>query len=327
MNQLTPKLKVARILIEEKKIDDAIESREQMVIQEEQDNSAREDGALSKSIKTEQSIIKKDSDDNELSVKTTKKESDVFSKVTASLKKAGVVTMAVGKAALEVWGDSGNRKIDLPNPYLIASSFGVGLGSSIINSLANLFKHNKVVAIQSEEELVNYINAMNNRWITDGRQWYVFHPKKERENFLIESQNFYEYIEQEQYDEIVDYIFDHCPVKSIKIDREELSEFKASGKGVVKGAFIEAEAGYELVKGNYYTWNSPHGVANKKNRTEYLWLEKHFMESVAQLTEEGSFSYTYNRDFTFGITVKEARILGLDISKHKKYQYKIEIKC
>ncbi len=218
----------------------------------------------------------------------------------------------------------------LPSPTLIAptAALGLSLSEAAIKSLKNLYDHNKLKHICTEEELSHYKNAMNFGWVKNGSQWYILHPKREMENVLIEAQNFYEYIENEQRGEIINYIFSHCPVKSIKIDKEEASAFKASGKGFVQGANISAGVGYSLVKGNYYNWSSPNGVSNTvESKNEYLWLEKSFMDSVARLSDGGNFSDTYHYDFTFGLAAKEAKTIGLDIKKHKNYNYRIEIQC
>ncbi len=201
------------------------------------------------------------------------------------------------------------------------------LGIVVATTIQKLMENKCVDIIKNNEELSKYINAGGNTWVTNGKQSYVCHPKISKNNVLIEAQNFYDTIEEEEKSELINFIFSHCPAKSVKIDREENTEIKAKGKAKVELANAEAGINYSKAYGNYYSWNSPVGPKQTEPKDEYLWLDNSIMDSICQLSEGASFSQVYERDFTFGFTAKEAKSVGLDVSKCKKYYYKMQIEC
>lgn len=84
--------------------------------------------------------------------------------------------------------------------------------------LKRLIEENRFNIINSPEELKQYTNATGNTWVVCDkkfrrRQYYIRHPKKQSSNILIEANAFYDYIEKEQKDELIDFIFSHCPAK------------------------------------------------------------------------------------------------------------------
>ena len=61
--------------------------------------------------------------------------------------------------------------------------------------------------------------------------------------------------------------------------------------------------------------------------SQYVWLDNSIMRSISALDEGGSVTQSYESDFTFGMSVGEAKTIGLDISKYKKYTYSIYVEC
>lgn len=186
--------------------------------------------------------------------------------------------------------------------------------------------------IRSKEELSEFENANGNAWILDDRtlaqrQYYIRHPKLKSRRLLIESKDFQSYIEEEQKDELLDFIFSHCSPKSIVIDRvsEKITEGKA--KGNIKTVNLDSGVDFRSKQGNYYNFQNPNGAPRKAPRESYLWLEPSLMRSIEALTAGAKLTQTYERDFTFGLTAGEAKTLGLSIEEHKKYLYKITIEC
>ena len=186
--------------------------------------------------------------------------------------------------------------------------------------------------IRSQEELSEFENANGNAWISDDktlaqRQYYIRHPKLKNRRLLIESKDFQSYIEEEQKDELLDFIFSHCSPKSIIIDRVAEKSTEGKIKGNIKAVKPEAGVDFRSKQGNYYNFQNPNGAPRKAPRDSYLWLEPSLMRSIEALTEGAKLTQTYERDFTFGLTAGEAKTLGLSVEEHKKYLYKITIEC
>lgn len=119
----------------------------------------------------------------------------------------------------------------------------------------------------------------------------------------------------------------HCPAKGIRIDRTEVVEAGGNAKGNIKGADLLGNLDYGQVKGNYYSYSNPNGTIKETSRDDYFWIDKSLMRSIDSLTEQGSINQTYKYDFTFGLSIAEAKTIGLDINMHKKFSYTIYIEC
>ena len=133
--------------------------------------------------------------------------------------------------------------------------------------------------IRSQEELSEFENANGNAWISDDktlaqRQYYIRHPKLKNRRLLIESKDFQSYIEEEQKDELLDFIFSHCSPKSIIIDRVAEKSTEGKIKGNIKAVKPEAGVDFRSKQGNYYNFQNPNGAPRKAPRDSYLWLER-----------------------------------------------------
>lgn len=218
-----------------------------------------------------------------------------------------------------------------PHAYLTTVAGLKALGADGV-SLRRLIDEKRFNIIRTKEELAEYENANGNEWIINEKklkqkQYYIRHPKKLNRNILIEAKSFYNYIEEEQKDELVDFILSHCPVKMIQINRTEISETSGNTKIMAKGADLSGSINTNYMDGNYYSCNLPNGTPKIMPRDEYLWIDKSIMRSISALTEGASLTQTYESDFTFGLSLNEAKTIGLDLNKRKKYNYVIHIEC
>ena len=214
-------------------------------------------------------------------------------------------------------------------PVGVVAALAANVGAS---ALDRFVKENRFYVIETTTELAKYENALGNEWITNQKalkqkQYYIRHPKKSQQNILIEANDFYNYIEEEQKDELIEFIMAHCPAKVIQIDRAECVEVGGNASGKIKGADLSGGANYGKTKGNYFSLVNPNGVPRVAARENYFWIDKSIMRSIASLTEGASITQSYQSDFTFGLNVSEAKTIGLDMSMHKKFSYTIHIEC
>lgn len=199
-------------------------------------------------------------------------------------------------------------------------------------SLKRIIEEKRFNIIKTEEELKLYENANGNSWVINEktlkkRQYYIRHPKKNNQNILIEAQSFYDYIEKEQKKELIEFIMSSCPVKNIRIVRNEIVESGGNATANVKGLDLNGGGNYSQMKGDYYNYSNPNGTQKVEGRKNYLWIDESLMLSISMLTEGATLSQTYEYDSTFGLNAREAKTIGLDLSKHKKYLYTIQIEC
>ena len=201
-----------------------------------------------------------------------------------------------------------------------------------IKNLIRLIKENRFHIIDNEEELKRWKNANGNAWVycsktMKKKQLYIQHPKQSRQNILIEAKSFYDYIEEEQKNELISYIMSHCSAKVIKIQKEESIEAKGKIKANVKTVNTEGGVNYQNARGDFYLYTNPRGCPKIKPLKEYLWLDKSIMNSINLLEKGAALTQSYEMDYSFGLSVGEAKTLGLDINKHKKYFYTVYVAC
>ena len=208
----------------------------------------------------------------------------------------------------------------------------MGMFSCIPCQIMSMVPEGIFFIITSQEDLDKFENACGNDWIINKKslkqkQYYIRHPKTTNRNLLVEAKAFYDYIEEEQKDELVDYILSHCSAKYIKIDRLDVVQAKAKGSAKINGVDPKATLEGGISKKDVYEYNNPHGNQMMPTHNQYIWLNNSLMRSISALSEGGSLTQTYESDFTFGLSVGEAKTIGLDLSKHKKYTYSIHVKC
>ena len=246
--------------------------------------------------------------------------------ITGEVVKAGT-NVAVSLASLLLPGVGLLRLAMLP-----LLTLGISLSPDIVKAVKRLVDENKFFIIKSPAELQAFENAYGNDWTINHKslkqkQYYIRHPKRLNRNLLIEAKSFYDYIEEEQKDELIDYIMSHCSAKVIQINRTEIIE--ASGKAKSRAKEIDLHGGVnsEKSKSNYYSFTCPNGTQKTPSRDNYLWIDKSIMHSINALSDGASLTQTYESDMTFGLNIGEAKTIGLDLSKRKKYSYTIHIEC
>lgn len=113
------------------------------------------------------------------------------------------------------------------------SNFPIGGKSNSFYSIGNLMRgiedfylEGNLYFIDKEEELERFCNPLGDRWVAK-KKYYISHPKKERENYLLEVSKFHEYIFREQLEEIANYIHCELNINSLKIELEEGNDFSS----------------------------------------------------------------------------------------------------
>lgn len=215
--------------------------------------------------------------------------------------------------------------------YYIDLEKDEGFLKKIAKSISGLIDNNRFHIIRSEEELDSYENVNGNSWVTNDksfkkRQYYIRHPKKDKQNILIETKDFYNYIEDEQKDELVNFIMSHCSASVIRIERTEMVAADGKAKGNVEGVDVSGSATYNQARKYYYERIDSSGIPMVNPRENYYWLDKSMMHTIESLTG-GTYTDSIERDFTFGLSAEAANTVGLDMNMHKKFSYTIHIEC
>ncbi|EOU1112222.1 hypothetical protein AB8I94_001065 [Clostridium perfringens] len=111
------------------------------------------------------------------------------------------------------------------------SNFPIGGKNNSFYSIGNLMRgiedfylEGNLYFIDKEEELEKFYNPLGDRWVAK-KKYYISHPKKERENYLLEASKFHEYIVREQLEEIANYLHHELNINSLKIEAEEGNDF------------------------------------------------------------------------------------------------------
>ncbi|MCX0392216.1 hypothetical protein LI050_11800 [Clostridium perfringens] len=113
------------------------------------------------------------------------------------------------------------------------SNFPIGGKTNSFYSIGNLMRgiedfylEGNLYFIDKEEELEKFYNPLGDRWVAK-KKYYISHPKKERENYLLEASKFHEYIVREQLLEIANYLHCDLNINSLKIEVEEGNDFSS----------------------------------------------------------------------------------------------------
>lgn len=246
-------------------------------------------------------------------------------------KKSGVGKLLTGAAAVffppAALAVGANKALSATTGTDIIASLG-----DSAKDIKRILDENRFHIIRTEEELSQYENANGSAWKRNekslrSKQYYIRHPKSEKQNLLIEAQNFYNYIDEEQKEELVQFIVSHCPVKRIAIDREEIQDAVAGGNGQIKSSDISGEFDYAQHKGKYFDVTFPNGVKGEEPRQKYHWIDASLLTSVKYMSEGSVLTQRYENDFRFGLAVSEATTLGLNLSCHKNYVYTVHVEC
>lgn len=228
------------------------------------------------------------------------------------------------------------------------SNFPIGGKSNSFYSIGNLMRgiedfylEGNLYFIDKEEELERFCNPLGDRWVAK-KKYYISHPKKEKENYLLEASKFHEYIFREQILEIANYIHCELNINSLKIEVEEGNDFSSYNNVPIEGMKLKDHGKAEL-KGDKtleIKWSE-----NVNSQNEFLWIEdfKGLVNKVQELKaankrgekenleenlEENSLSkeetsYTLEIDNSFGISEKIGKKIGVNPTWLKKCYFKI----
>ena len=224
------------------------------------------------------------------------------------------------------------------------SNFPIGGKTNSFYSIGNLMRgiedfylEGNLYFIDKEEELEKFYNPLGDRWVAK-KKYYISHPKKARENYLVEASKFHEYIVREQLEEIANYLHHELNINSLKIEVEEGNDFSSYTNIVLEEMNLNDEGKVEL-KGDKtleIKWSE-----NINSQNEFLWIEdfEGLVNRVQELKasnkrgenedlEKNSLikvenSYILEIDNSFGISEKIGKKIGLNHTWLKKCSFKL----
>lgn len=224
------------------------------------------------------------------------------------------------------------------------SNFPIGGKNNSFYSIGNLMRgiedfylEGNLYFIDKEEELEKFYNPLGDRWVAK-KKYYISHPKKERENYLLEASKFHEYIFREQLEEIANYLHHELNINSLKIEVEEGNNFSSYTNIVLEEMNINNYGKVEL-KGDKtleIKW-----IENINSQNEFLWIddfdglvnkvqdlkasnkrgEKESLEGNS--LSKGDTSYILEIDNSFGISEKIGKKIGVNHTWLKKCSFKL----
>ncbi|MDM0852853.1 hypothetical protein [Clostridium perfringens] len=224
------------------------------------------------------------------------------------------------------------------------SNFPIGGKNNSFYSIGNLMRgiedfylEGNLYFIDKEEELEKFYNPLGDRWVAK-KKYYISHPKKERENYLLEASKFHEYIFREQLEEIANYLHHELNINSLKIEVEEGNNFSSYTNIVLEEMNINNYGKVEL-KGDKtleIKW-----IENINSQNEFLWIDDFdgLVNKVQDLKasnkrgekeglegnslSKGDTSYILEIDNSFGISEKIGKKIGVNPTWLKKFSFKL----
>lgn len=132
------------------------------------------------------------------------------------------------------------------------SNFPIGGKNNSFYSIGNLMRgiedfylEGNLYFIDKEEELEKFYNPLGDRWVAK-KKYYISHPKKERENYLLEASKFHGYIVRDQLEEIANYLHHELNINSLKIEVEEGNDFSSYTNVAIEEMNINNDGKVEL---------------------------------------------------------------------------------
>jgi len=206
-----------------------------------------------------------------------------------------------------------------------------------MRGIEDFYLEGNLYFIDKEEELEKFYNPLGDRWVAK-KKYYISHPKKERENYLLEASKFHEYIVREQLEEIANYLHHELNINSLKIEVEDGNDFSFYTNIAIEEMNLNDEGKVEL-KGDKtleIKWSE-----NVNSQNEFLWIEdfEGLVNKVQELkssnkrgedvgSEENSLgergiSYILEIDNSFGISEKIGKKIGVNHTWLKKCSFKL----
>lgn len=215
------------------------------------------------------------------------------------------------------------RKTDLPVQQMASAS----IGTSVLLAVSDLVNYENHYVINSDDELSRFENPLGNSWVQKN-QYYIRHPKKARDRWLIEAEKFHEFIYREQLSEIISFLRANIPLKYLLVSSQEGIDFSAFANVPIEDLQVEGKAQIKLNSKKELVINCPEGLKISEKRKEFIWIND-FQElmSVVDGFVGGEFSHTIGIDNSFNITLKEAKLVGVGASWLKSSKLKISFSC
>lgn len=116
---------------------------------------------------------------------------------------------------------SSDKRTNFPIGGKTNSFYSIG---NLMRGIEDFYLEGNLYFIDKEEELEKFYNPLGDRWVAK-KKYYISHPKKERENYLLEASKFHEYIVREQLEEIANYLHHELNINSLKIEVEDGNDF------------------------------------------------------------------------------------------------------
>lgn len=229
---------------------------------------------------------------------------------------------------------SSDKRTNFPIGGKTNSFYSIG---NLMRGIEDFYLEGNLYFIDKEEELEKFYNPLGDRWVAK-KKYYISHPKKERENYLLEASKFHEYIFREQLEEIANYLHHELNINSLKIEVEEGNNFSSYTNIVLEEMNINNYGKVEL-KGDKtleIKW-----IENINSQNEFLWIddfdglvnkvqdlkasnkrgEKESLEGNSLSKVENS--YILEIDNSFGISEKIGKKIGVNHTWLKKCSFKL----
>ena len=206
-----------------------------------------------------------------------------------------------------------------------------------MRGIEDFYLEGNLYFIDKEEELEKFYNPLGDRWVAK-KKYYISHPKKERENYLLEASKFHEYIVREQLLEIANYLHHELNINYLKIEAEEGNDFSPYTNVALEEMNLNDEGKVEL-KGDKtleIKWSE-----NINSQNEFLWIDD--FEGLVNMVQElkasnkrgekeglegnslgeRGISYILEIDNSFGISEKIGKKIGVNHTWLKKCSFKL----
>ncbi|HFF9316666.1 TPA: hypothetical protein ACGFBV_001580 [Clostridium perfringens] len=137
---------------------------------------------------------------------------------------------------------SSDRRTNFPIGGKTNSFYSIG---NLMRGIEDFYLEGNLYFIDKEEDLEKFYNPLGDRWVAK-KKYYISHPKKERENYLLEASKFHEYIVREQLEEIANYLHHELNINSLKIEVEEGKDFSSYTNIAIEEMNLNDEGKVEL---------------------------------------------------------------------------------
>ncbi|TBX12997.1 hypothetical protein [Clostridium perfringens] len=137
---------------------------------------------------------------------------------------------------------SSDKRTNFPIGGKTNSFYSIG---NLMRGIEDFYLEGNLYFIDKEEELEKFYNPLGDRWVAK-KKYYISHPKKERENYLLEASKFHEYIVREQLEEIANYLHHELNINSLKIEGEEGNDFSSYTNVAIEEMNINNDGKVEL---------------------------------------------------------------------------------